>query len=93
MSTFEAVITLCIFAASLVIVAYYVATLKAELKHTRERLEKLEAAQDKPVGYKLKAGIDDSTAVLIGALKSIELAIEKNNAIKSGRYRPQPDDW
>ena len=92
MSTFEIIITLCIFAAFLVVAAHYVATLKAELKHTRERLEKLEAAQNKPLGYNTMQAFDELTAYLIGIEKRCEIARQYANAAKRGNYRAQKED-
>ena len=89
---YEGFVILFVCAATVFVTAYYIGKLKAELKHTRERLDRLEESAS-PLGYKQKAGIEEAQAYLLKALHAYEAANEYLNAVKRDGYNPDPGKW
>ena len=92
MTPYEIVIVASLFLVVVVLAVWNFATLKNELKHTRERLAKLEEAQDSPIGYNQMQAFDELTAYLVGIEKRCEIAREIANASKRGKWRAQKKD-
>lgn len=99
MTPYEIIILLAGFGAVVFLAAYNVGRYKAELKHEREyrqrleeRIEKLEEATDKPIGYNQMAAFDELTAFLIGIEKRCQIAREFSNAAKRGNFNGQKKD-
>ena len=92
MTAFQVIILSLLFIGAVATLFYKIGLLKAELRQTRERLEKLEAAQDKPIGYNQMAAFDELTAYLIGIEKRCQIAREFSNAAKRGNFNGQKKD-
>ena len=87
MTDFQIVILLILGLSAFGTMFYKIGLLKAELRQTRERLDKLEAAQDKPIGYNQMAAFDELTAFLVGIEKRCQIAREFSNAAKRGNFK------
>jgi len=91
MSTYEIIIVISLFASALAVASYNIGKLKAELKQTRERLEKLELGQDAPIGYKMGRSMMDVKGWLIRLERDLSDTKEVVNAIYAGRYNPDQE--
>jgi len=99
MTPYEIIILLAGFGAVVFLAAYNVGRLKGHLHSEREqrqrledRIEKLEAAQDAPIGYNQMQNYDEVIALAVGAIHRLEVLMEHAKAGKRGNWRAQKKD-
>ena len=92
LTLYETIVILFFGALALAIAAYKMGQQKSDIKHLRERIDKLES-EDTPIGYKRTAGIEEGQAYILAARRALEAANEYLNAVKRDGYNPDPGKW